>query len=529
LTRNGADTSFVEGTYTVPSAYTLEGYKLMKTAIGEADTKLSADDWVMGEQGKGVITQTTDASKLNERYMRDYADEWRRFVKGVNVKPYTKDTAKDALQSFSSASSPIKILAAQIAANTNFSAKPVAAGWWEWIMNFGSSKKVADTGGNTQVEKDFLPLFSFIGEPGKASAPVDLYQGEIGKVSNAFSNFSTTQINQLAQDLVNNDDNKKFPELKRANDNITGLLKAFNATPAGQDVASLLKKPLDNLNILLGADAQNQIEKTWKDQLLPAAKELEKGFPFEDGQIETDLTKLTGYLNPETGTFSKFYKDNLQKYFDGNPGQLKVKDTSQVKFSDEFVVYLNKVLTLREALFQKSATPNFEYEFKMSPVTDAILEGTIDGQPVKSDASARLKFPASGGTETGVNISLSSSGGTVSTSGITPPAASSTNSATNTASNTNSAPVNRPAQTTSSSASSSSPLTIKKPGTWGLFRFFDDGSPKEEATGEYTLTYTLGGKTVTAVVKPSGGDLFDKEVCRSTRAPEKLLKEKRLS
>jgi type VI protein secretion system component VasK len=57
-----------------------------------------------------------------------------------------------------------------------------------------------------------------------------------------------------------------------------------------------------------------------------------------------------------------------------------------------------------------------------------------------------------------------------------------------------------------------------------LFRFFDDGSPKEEATGEYTLTYTLGGKTVTAVVKPSGGDLFDKELFKSTRAPEKLLK-----
>jgi len=67
-------------------------------------------------------------------------------------------------------------------------------------------------------------------------------------------------------------------------------------------------------------------------------------------------------------------------------------------------------------------------------------------------------------------------------------------------------------------------LSIKKPGTWGLFRFFYDGSPKKEATGEYTLTYTLGGKPVTATVKPSGGDLFDKELFRTTRAPEKFLR-----
>ena len=533
LTRSGADTRFIEGTYKVPSAYTLEGYRLMKTAIGEADTKLSADDWVMGEQGKNVIAQTTDASKLEERYMRDYADHWRAFVKGVNVKSYTKETAKEALQSFSSASSPLKILAQQIVLNTNLSAKPAPDGWWEWITSLGGKQQAAATGGNTQVEKDFLPLFSFMGEEGKPNAPVENYQGQIGTVSNAFGNFSIAQINQLAQDLANNDDNRKFPELKRANDNISGLLKTFNSTPAGQDVAALLKKPLDNLNALLGADAQTQLEKTWRDQLLPAAKELERGFPFADGQTETDLTKLTNYLNPESGSLSKFYKDNLQKYFDGSPGQLKPKETSAVKFNDEFVVYLNKILLLREALYQRSATPNFEYEFKLSPVADTILEGSIDGQPVKSDASVKLKFPAAGGLETGVNISLASSGGTVSTSGTTPvpTANTATNTAANTAtnaatSNTNSAPVNRPAQPTSgnTNASGASASAIKKPGTWGLFRFFDDGAPKRAATGEYVLTYALGGKTVTATVKPSGGDLFDEELFKLTRAPEKLLK-----
>ena len=522
LTRNNADTRFTEGTYTVPGAYTIDGYRQMELAILQSNVELSIDDWVLGEQGKTAIAQTTDASRIKEFYLRDYAQHWRNFVKGVNVKPFTKENAKDALQTFSGVSSPMKILMTQIARNTNFSAKPVATDWWEWAKSFVSPAQAVSTGGNTPVEKEFLPLFTFIGTPDKPNAPVDQYQSELGKVSNRFSGFSVTEINQLSQDLAKDND-KNFPELRQANTKIGSMVATFNSTATGPEVATLLKKPLENLSSLLGADAQTQLEKTWKEQLLPAAKELEKGFPFEDGQTETDLTKLTGFLNPENGNFSKFYKDNLQKYFDGNPGQLKLKDASAVKFSDEFVAYLNKILLLREALFQKSATPNFEYELKLSPVTDAILEGAIDGQAVKSDASVKLKFPAAGGTETGVNISLASSGGTVSTSGTAPATAS--NTATNTAGNTNSAPVNRPAPaTTSSNTSGSSAASIKKPGSWGLFRFFNDGAPKKEATGEYTLTYTLGGKTVTAVVKPSGGDLFDKELFRTTRAPEKFLK-----
>ena len=455
LTRNNADTRFTEGTYTVPGAYTLEGYKKMDLAIVQSNVELSVDDWVLGEQGKTAVAQTTDASRIKEFYLRDYAQHWRNFVKGVNVKPFTKENAKDAMQTFSGVASPLKILATEIARNTNFSAKP-APTWWEWAKSFVSPAQAVNTGGGTPVEKEFLPLFTFVGTPDKPNAPIDQYQSELGKVSNRFSGFSVTEINQLSQDLAKDND-KNFPELRQANTRIGGMLATFGATSTGPEIATLLKRPLENLNTLLGESGLGEMEKIWKDQILPAARELEKGFPFEDGQAEADLTKLTGFLNPETGSFSKFYKDNLQKYFDGNPGQLKLKDTSTVKFSDEFVTYLNKTLLLRDALFQKGETPNFEYEFKLSPVTDAILEGTIDGQTVKSDASVKLKFPAAGGTETGVNISLASSGGTISTSGMAPATAS--NTATNTAAgNTNSAPVNRPtpATTTSSSATSGS-------------------------------------------------------------------------
>lgn len=533
LNNNNADATFIEGTYTVPGAYTLEGYKLMKTAIAEADKELGLDDWVMGEQGKNAIAQTSDIAKIEEFYLRDYEQNWRNFVKGISVKPYKKDTARDALQAFSSGSSPIRILAKHIAVNTNFSAKPVSGGWWDWITSIWSKKTATNTGGNTVVEKAFLPLFTFVGDDSKPNAPIDAYQSELGKVSNRYTGFTITEINQLSQDLAKDDD-KKFPELRQANTKIGTMLGGFNSTPTGQDIAALLKEPLDNLNFLLGADAQTQLDKAWKEQLLPQARELEKGFPFEDTGNDADINKLTAYLNPVNGSFSKFYDEQLKKNFDGNPGQLKLKESSTTKFSDEFVAYLNKVLVLREALYQKNAAPGFEYEFRLLPVADLLIEVTIDGQKIDSTGTGatKLKFPASTGAETGVLMSFASTGGTTSTSGISPAntSAANTSAATTPATgNTNS--VSRFAQSGSSnsnsgksSSSDSAPTVIKHPGNWGLFKFFYAGNPQKSPTGEYALTYKLGGKTVSAAITPSGGDLFDKDLFRTLRAPEKFLR-----
>jgi type VI protein secretion system component VasK len=57
-----------------------------------------------------------------------------------------------------------------------------------------------------------------------------------------------------------------------------------------------------------------------------------------------------------------------------------------------------------------------------------------------------------------------------------------------------------------------------------LFRFVDAGRPQKQAGGEYLLSYTVGGKGVTAVIKPSGGDLFDKTVFRQLKAPQNMMK-----
>ena len=517
LASNGGDTNFIEGSHIVPGAYTLEGFQLMKTAISEANAKLSEDDWVMGEQGKKEIAQTTDSGKLQEFYYRDYADQWKQFVKSLSIKPYTKETADNALQSFSSANSPIEILLKEIERNTNLSGKPKKMGWnWEWVKSWFSSAKPNNTGGNTQVEKEFRPLFTFVGDEAQTDTPLGKYRGSLGKVANKFGGFSPNEIETISQELAKDND-KSFTELRKADGDIKNLLGVFSDTPSGQELADFLRQPLDNLKTIFGADARSQLAKTWTDSLLPKAKEIEKGYPFS-GEGVADLAKVSAFLNPANGELTRFYNERLKIYFEEKDGELRVKETSAVKFSDEFVAYLNNAFKLRRALFgESSPTPKFEYEFRLQPVKDALIEVTIDGQKITSEGtgSSKMTFPASSGAETGVLMKFASTaaGATSGTTFSTAPAG-----------NSNSAvpPAPKP-----DNAVSSGDVSLSFPGSWGLFKFVDaggSGSPQKQASGEYNLNYNLRGKSVAATVRPAGEDLFNKEIFRKVSAPQTLLK-----
>jgi type VI protein secretion system component VasK len=488
----------------------------MKTAISEAGSKLSEDDWVMGEVGKSDISQTSDTATLETRYYRDYADQWRSFVKALRVKPYDKESASDALLAFSSANSPLEILLKEVSRQTNLSAKPKTQGWWDWLTSRFRSASKTEQGGNTQVEKEFRPLFDFVGEEGKEKAPIETYRSHISEVEKKYSQFSSTQLESVSQELAKGEV-KSFPQLPKAEGNIRSMTGAFNQTSIGQDIAGFLQEPIVNLKVLLGGSVKDLLAKSWTEKLLPMAKNLEKGYPFEAGDSEADLKNLRTFLQPRNGELSKFYDESLKNYFEIADGRLKVKESSEVKFTEEFVNYLNNAFRLRRALYGDSGTTEkFEYDFRLNPVKGAIIEITIDGQQIKSEetASAKLVFPAASG-QTGVIMKVASTDGTTSTSGSTVPTSSSAN---NSSSNVNT--VRNFVQ--DNNADSSSDQKIWQ-GNWGLFKFFDAGSPEKQASGEYLLTYRLSGRIVTANVKPSGEDLFDRNIFRSVRAPGKLF------
>ncbi len=511
----GRSQDTLEGKHTIPGAYTVDGYrKFMKEKILKANEELSKDDWVMGEKVGDAKTQTTEIAKLEQKYLREYTDNWRKLVRETKVVPFdqNQDSMEKTLNAFSDSDSPMKIFLEEVARNTDLSAEPEAEGWIAWIKSFFSKKQKTDTGGNTDVEKDFRPLFDFVGsgeEKSEKSLPIEQYGSELKRLANQLVGISSREKAKISGDIAN-EKGEVYKALRTVENKINSSLESFK-TPAGQELARLMKEPISEVRVYFGADAKTQLQKTWAEQILPKAKEIESGYPFDD-QGESDLTKLSAFLNPVNGTLTKFYKDNLEKYFEESNGEYVVKEGSP-KFSPEFVAYLNNAFKLRKALFGDNASPNFEYDFQLLPVQDAVIEITIDGQKISSSgtASVKLKFPAATGTETGVLMNFSSTAEVNSTSGN--PSANNSNSVVS-PSNPNTGP---------SQFMQDSNDTLKFPGSWGLFKFFDAGSHNKEPGGEYTLTYSLGGKTVKAVVKPTGGDLFDRNTFKSVKAPDSFM------
>lgn len=525
----GQSAGVLEGTAKVPGSFTIEAYRgEMQKAILNAPIELAKNDWVMGEQITNIQGTNEDVRKFQNRYFQEYTDAWRKFVRGVKVaKIENKDDAVNSLKAFSSTQSPMELLLKEVARNTNLSAKPKPSGWWGWVTSYFKTTALTKTDGNSEVEKEFKPLFAFMGEDDKpAAAPASLYRADLRRLVEPIEGASLDKIQQITKDLAAD---KDTIGLRKTESAINTKTEAFK-TSAAQEVADLLKKPVQNLRVFFGAGVLEQLEKVWKEQILSKAQEIEKGYPFSADAGEADLQKLTAYLNPASGTLSKFYNERLEKYFEESNGQFKVKESADVKnFSPEFVAYLNNAFKLRQALFGTGATANFEYEFKLAPVKDAgVLEVSIDNQKTDSTStgSAKFKFPGQSGGETGAFLQFTGAPDPAATVGTSLPPATSTNSSAN----SNAAAVTSPVNTNKSSTnansggSATSNTAQRFPGQWGLLKMVEAGNPNKNATGEYELSYKIAGKNIVATVRPTGGDLFDKTIFRQVRAPQNLLK-----
>ncbi len=526
---DGRGQGVVSGTHEIAGAFTIEGYrKFMKAAITNANQELSKEDWVMGVAVADAQAKDDEISKLQDRYFNLYIDNWRELIRKTKIKEFKKlDDMKKGLKAFSDAESPMKVLLLEVARNTKFSEKAEAKGWMDisWISDWWSgANKAGEEETIVPVEREFDSLFKFVGlgaEDKNAKALIDeKYGKELIKLNQFFGKLSAADKETISAEIEKKDkESKAYNTLDRAENQVDAAVKGFKSN-AEEDIAVLLKEPVAQIRNYFGADALTQLKTVWTEKFLPKARQIENGYPFTDDG-EADLTELSKFLNPLNGELSNFYKNRLKDYFDEKNGQLVVKESSKYKFSAEFVNYLNSAFKLREVLYGKSnKDANFKYDFRLMPVSNAIVEVTIDGNKVTSEStgSSTLGFPATQGASSGVLMRFSSTEESSSTSGQTLPTVSSannSNSSVNSPSPTPSAPLSNFLQD-----SDEGRRTFQ--GTWGLFKFVDAGA-KTKNGDLYELTYKLGSKTVKATIKPQGGDLFDKSLFRNVKAPQTIV------
>jgi type VI secretion system protein ImpL len=471
------------GTSTVSGSYTIDGYRnYMKSAIENAGEEISKDDWVMGPAATSSSqAQATDISKLQAMYLRDYTDQWRKFLRSINVRPFrTKDDAVEALRTLSATDSPMERVMSEVARNTNLSKRPESSGVWGWIKSWFSTE-TNELGGNTEVEKEFRPLFQFVTAGDKKdTSPMSQYRAELRRVLDPLEGASENQLQQTSQAVLTG--GKDDLGLQKADQAISSMLEAFK-TAAATDTAALLRQPLQNLRGFLYGGGYEQIARTWNEQVYPRAHAIESGYPFTDAG-EASLTDLAGFLNPVNGQFTQFFSKNLATSFDDVEGRWKLKESGAIKFSDDFVKYVNSARKLREAMFANGGQqPEVAYDLILQPVANTDVMVEIDGTKVEvrgnAAQSAKFIWPPRFGGSSGAKITVLPNGG-------------------ETAERT-------------------------FPGTWGLFKMIDAGSRGMNGGSQFDLSWSVGAVQVRASLRAaSANNPFQRSLFRNLRAPQNL-------
>lgn len=467
MTITGArEGNLVQNTYTVPGAYTLEGYREMgerlKSSVAEEFRK---DDWVMRADAAAVENIDLKKDELVNLYHRDYKGHWQRFLQETRLPEFkSKEEAVKGLRLLSGSTSPLEALLRETARQTNLSAG--GGGWWAWLGGLFKSK--TSTAQTTEVEREFRPLILFFG--GKAEAtPAAEYRTQLKKVAEKLSLESRSLADLSAAMQAGND----TIGLNAARKTVEGSLEAKgfdSASPAAEAAGRVLKLPLDSLNALLvGADFE-QIEKAWQGIQRRAAG-FEQGFPFADG-ADVSLPLLAQYLNPQDGELTKFVRGPLKPYFEED---WSVRKEAADKFAPEFAAYVAAARRLQDALFpEKGKLPNVQYELTVAPVAGASARVEIDGGPPLSTADKTTANIAWPGDKSGVRVTYTPDAG--------------------------------------------EEVVAQSAGEWGLVKFFRASGGGEGRTPPFTLT--PAGTPLRLTLQPKSGDPFRRELFTALRAPK---------
>ena len=271
--------------YTVPGAYTVEGYKkYMIEAVNKASEELNKDDWVMGGNSEKGQVDPQAVKNIEEKYFKDYINHWKKLIASASVVDYKQDknTAIDALEKFSDVNSPLKNFLEDIARQTNLSATPANQTWTEYFWNLFQSKKT-DQNEKTPVEMEFDPLFKFT--ESKEGAPSEITN--YGTKLKAILTCSAPACNISKLDLaeITNQVQKKegafVDNLNRVEKDVDSFAGKFNSGTVGPDISVLIKKPLGNLLDLVGGGIKDKLTKDW-GSIFAAAQKVEKGYPFSN-------------------------------------------------------------------------------------------------------------------------------------------------------------------------------------------------------------------------------------------------------
>ncbi len=373
--------------YSVPGFFTPRCWQsYFKDAIVKAGEETLKEDWILTDTSEEFEEDNKDkiVAGLTELYMREYVKEWRRFLKGIKVRPFANTPdAVEKLSLLTGDYSPLVQLLKEVKKNTTLEKRSfkktskVVTGLFNKAkkkLGFKEEEKVTDEEpSKNQVEKDFKDLHKFvISQQEDKRSPLQIYVSEIIKIREKLHNLINSddperEARYYTQDILSKSSGEELHEAWRLTER---LLRDFNSE--GRDVIEpLLKQPIINTLIAVIHDSQRYLDRLWKAEVYePYQRSLQLRYPFSKIGEDATLIDVSEFFHPSDGIFWDFYKRELRPFLipKKNTWRKKTWLGKGISFSPAFLNSLSHVDLITKSLFPRgSSEPRVSFELYPYP------------------------------------------------------------------------------------------------------------------------------------------------------------------
>ncbi len=380
--------------YDVPGAFSKAGWKAMQDNLKHVDRFFNGEQWVLGNQAASTIDLAKLALQLQGRYVNDFLNQWRTYLKRASVVPYKN--LQDASLKLKTLSSP---------------QSPLLALFWLAAQNTGVD--------NPDVAKALKAVYA-VTPPTAGDSYVNPANDPYMKALLALQ-ISLEQVAQqpgtpdpaAASQTLSNASNAKLATRQMA--------QGFGVDPVAHleaTVEKLLEDPITYVEGQLRGLGPAELNGKGKGLCSQLSTALTK-FPFNSAsQTQATVADVNSAFKPKEGALWAFYDANLSKDLVRQGSEFVPDPNATVKITPAFLQFFNRAATFSATMYA-GGSPDPHFSYSVRPAFTGNLQSvklTIDGQSADIAAGAGPKtFNWQPNGPHGVQLTAKYSDGTEST------------------------------------------------------------------------------------------------------------------
>ncbi len=312
----------------VQGAFTRNGFTFMQDAILHPEKYFSGEAWVLGDQAPPSLDPKTLTQQLASRYLGDYQNEWRTFLRQAQVVKYRdlKD-AGSKLQILSNPSSPLLAL----------------------IYTASHNTAVA----NPDIAKQFQPTQVFVLPDNPDRLMNDKNTGYVNGLVGLQG-----AVSQVASDPTAATNPGAFQPVIAAAISAHGAVsqasQSFNIDPQAhieQTVLALLQAPITSAEDIAKPGAPKG------GGLCASFSPLLAKFPFSpNSTVDATPAEVSAVFQPGSGALWQFYDASLKPLVVQQGSTYVPALNAPVKVNPAFLAFFNKAASVSALMYPAGAT-----------------------------------------------------------------------------------------------------------------------------------------------------------------------------